>query len=119
MRMSKAKSASRCDRGFAAGRLFDDEAVIAEPLGNRLAQRVLVVDDQEMLLAVRHLEGGGILTPPGGPVNPPFLRSRSRLQRRARPSDNGFEPRTRQPTPARQYRAWRREMITIARRFRS
>ena len=28
------------ERLFAAGRLLDDEAVIGEPLGNRLAQRV-------------------------------------------------------------------------------
>ncbi len=64
MRMSNAKSASRCERLFAARRLLDDEAVIGEALGDRLAQRVLVVDDQQMFLAFRHLvRAGGILTP--------------------------------------------------------
>ena len=53
--MSKAKSASRWSACFAAGRLFDDEAVVGEALRDRLAERMLVVDDQQMFLAFRHL----------------------------------------------------------------
>ena len=51
MRMSKANSASRCERLLAAVGLLDDEAVVGEPLGDGLAQRRLVVDDQQMFLA--------------------------------------------------------------------
>ena len=43
-------------RFLAAARLLDDEAVVGEPLGDRLAQRLLVVDDQQMFLTFRHLD---------------------------------------------------------------
>ena len=55
MRMSKANSASRCERLFAAARLLDHESVVGQPLGDRLAQRALVVDDQQMFLGISHL----------------------------------------------------------------
>ena len=55
MRTSKAKSASRRERLLAAVGLLDDEAVVGEPLGDRLAQRLLVVDDQQMFRRFRHL----------------------------------------------------------------
>ena len=57
MRMSKAKSARRCERLFAAGGLLDDEAVVGEPLGDGLAQRRFVVDDEQMFRRFRHLVG--------------------------------------------------------------
>ena len=67
IRMSKAKSASRCERFLAAAGLLDDEPVVRQPLGDRLAERRLVVDDQQMFLIFRHLErADGILTPCGG-----------------------------------------------------
>ena len=43
------------ERVLAAVGLLDDEAVVRQPLGNRLAQRALVVDDQQMFLAFSHL----------------------------------------------------------------
>ena len=46
------------ERLLAAGGLLDREAVIGEPLGNRLPQRRLVVYDQQMFRAFRHLVGG-------------------------------------------------------------
>jgi hypothetical protein len=57
-------------RFLAASRLFDDEPVIGEALGDRLAQRGLIIDDQQMFLALSHLvRVGGILTPADQPVN--------------------------------------------------
>ena len=98
--MSKAKSASRCERRFAAGRLFDDEAVIGEALSDRLAQRVLVVDDQQMFLAVRHLGADGILTPRVRAVNarPSTAAARGYSGVRARPI-TVLNLGQRQPTP--------------------
>ena len=55
MRMSKANSASRSRACFAAAGLLDHKAVVRQPLRNRLAERALVVDDQQMFLAFRHL----------------------------------------------------------------
>ena len=57
-------------RLLTAVRLFDDEAVIGQALRDGLAQRMLVVDDQQMFLAFSHLvRVGGILTPGAEPVN--------------------------------------------------
>ena len=68
--MSKAKSVRRCSASSPLSGLFDDEAVIGEALGDRLAQRGLVVDDQQMFLAFSHLvRVGGILTPAVRRVN--------------------------------------------------
>ncbi len=47
------------ERLFTAGRLLDEKAMVGEPLRNRLAQRMLVVHDQQMFLAFRHLVGIG------------------------------------------------------------
>ena len=46
--MSKAKSVRRSQRFFAVARLLDDEAVVRQPLGDRLTKRRLVIDDQQM-----------------------------------------------------------------------
>ena len=42
-------------RLFAAACLLDDEPVVGQPLGDRLPQRGLVVDDQQMFLVFSHL----------------------------------------------------------------
>ena len=57
MRMSKAKSASRCERLFSAGGLLDHEAVIRQALRHRLTQGFLVVYDEQMFSGFRHLVG--------------------------------------------------------------
>jgi len=50
--------------------LFNDEVMVREALRNRLPERGLIIDDQQMLLALSHLlRVGGILTPAPGPVN--------------------------------------------------
>ena len=48
MMMSKAKSASRASGLFADSRLLDVEAAVGQLLGDRLAQRRLVLDEQQM-----------------------------------------------------------------------
>ena len=45
------------ERLLAAVGLFDDEAVVRQPLRDRLAQRRLVVDDQQMFRVFSHLVG--------------------------------------------------------------
>ena len=55
MRTSKAKSRDPAERLFAAVGLLDDEAVVRQPLGDRLAQGLLVVHDQQMFRRFRHL----------------------------------------------------------------
>jgi hypothetical protein len=40
---------------LAAAGLLDDEAVVGQPLRDRLAQRLLVVHDQQMFQAFSHL----------------------------------------------------------------
>ena len=58
------------NRLFTAVGLFDDEPMIGQALGDRFAQRRLIVNDQQMFLALSHLDRvGGILTPAGGGVN--------------------------------------------------
>ena len=57
MRMSKAKSARRWSACFSAVGLLDHEAVVGQALGDRLAQRLLVVYDQQMFSGFRHLVG--------------------------------------------------------------
>ena len=42
---------------LAAGGLLDYESLIREPLGDRFAERRLVIHDQQMFLAVSHLCG--------------------------------------------------------------
>ncbi len=42
-------------RLFAAGGLLDDEAVVRQALGHRLAERLFVVYDQQMFRGFRHL----------------------------------------------------------------
>ena len=44
-------------RRLAALGLFDDEPVVGQAFGDRLAQRALVVDDQQMFRGIRHLVG--------------------------------------------------------------
>ncbi len=55
--MSKAKAARRSSACSPLVGLLDDESLIREPLGDRLAERRLVVHDQQMFLAVSHLCG--------------------------------------------------------------
>ena len=57
MRMSKAKSDKPAQGLLAAVGLLDDEAVVGEPLRNRLTQRRLVVYDQQMFRRFSHLVG--------------------------------------------------------------
>ena len=45
------------DRLFAAGSLLDGEAVVREPLGDHLTERLFVVYDQQMFRRFRHLGG--------------------------------------------------------------
>ena len=50
-------------RLFPAVGLFDRKAVVGQPLGDGFPQRLLVIDDQQMFLAFRHLSRvDGILT---------------------------------------------------------
>ena len=66
--MSKAKSASRASACLAAARLLDHEAAVGQALGDRRAQRLLVVDEQQMSW-FQPLAGAGILTPGANTVN--------------------------------------------------
>ena len=50
------------ERGFARFRLFDGIAVIGELLGDGLAERRFVLDEQEMFHRIRHLAGAKSLT---------------------------------------------------------
>ncbi len=43
------------ERLFAARRLLDDEAVVGQPFGDGLAQRRLVVDEEQMFRVFSHL----------------------------------------------------------------
>ena len=49
MRMSKANSFSRASASSPGAGLLDAKAMLGQPLGDDLAKRRLVVDEQEML----------------------------------------------------------------------
>ena len=51
----EGEGAEPLQRFFAARHLLDVEAVIGQAFGDRLAQRPLVVHDQQMFLIFRHL----------------------------------------------------------------
>ena len=53
--MSKAKSASRAERGLAGIGLLDLIAAVGQLLGDGLPQGRLVFDEQQMFRRVRHL----------------------------------------------------------------
>ena len=75
MRMSKANVRQALERLLAAVGLLDHEAAIGQPLGDRLAQRRLVVDEEQMFRAVSHLCGRQYFdTPAGSSVNAADLR---------------------------------------------
>ena len=55
MMMSKANSASCASAASPESACFDLIAAIAELLGDRLTQRPLVFDEQQMFQRIRHL----------------------------------------------------------------
>ena len=62
MTTSNAKSARSLDRALRRLGLDDVEPAIRQLLGDRLAQRRFVFDQQQMFRCVSHLAGVGILT---------------------------------------------------------